>query len=87
MTHRSFSTTALVAAGCIATALVFAAGFANGQTAGQTSGQAAIPHHQHGKPDIMLSTGDGIAEGQDTTHWGENRGSVAAVFLAIDIPK
>ena len=22
-----------------------------------------------------------------TTHWGENRGSVPAVFLAIDIPK
>ena len=43
--------------------------------------------HPAGKSDVTLSTGDGIAEGKDTTHWGENRGSVAAVFLAIDIPK
>ena len=49
--------------------------------------QGAITYHQDGKPDVTLSAGDGIAEGRDTTHWGENRGSVAAVFLAIDIPK
>ena len=49
--------------------------------------QGAITYHQEGKPDITLSQGDGIAEGKDTTHWGENRGTVAAVFLAIDIPK
>ena len=49
--------------------------------------QGAITYHQDGKPDVTLSVGDGIAEGKDTTHWGENRGSVAAVFLAIDIPK
>ena len=49
--------------------------------------QGAITYHQDGKPDVTLSAGDGIAEGKDTTHWGENRGSVAAVFLAIDIPK
>ena len=49
--------------------------------------QGAITYHQEGKPDVTLSVGDGIAEGKDTTHWGENRGSVPAVFLAIDIPK
>lgn len=49
--------------------------------------QGAMTYHQEGKPDVTLSVGDGIAEGKDTTHWGENRGSVPAVFLAIDIPK
>ena len=45
-------------------------------------------HRRHdGKPDVTLSQCDGIAEGRATTHWGENRGSVEAVFLAIDIPK
>ena len=49
--------------------------------------QGAITYHQEGKPDVVLGAGDGIAEGKATTHWGENRGTVAAVFLAVDIPK
>ena len=34
-----------------------------------------------------MSVGDGIAEGKATTHWAENRGTVPAVFIAVDIPK
>ena len=49
--------------------------------------QGSLTYHQEGKPDTVLSVGDGIAEGKATTHWAENRGTVAAVFIAVDIPK
>ena len=49
--------------------------------------QGALTYHQEGKPDTVLSAGDGIAEGKATTHWAENRGTVPAVFIAVDIPK
>ena len=49
--------------------------------------EGAMTYHQEGKPDTVANAGDGIAEGKATTHWAENRGSVPAVWLAVDIPK
>ena len=49
--------------------------------------QGSLTYHQEGKPDVVMNIGEGIAEGKATTHWAENRGTVAAVFIAVDIPK
>ena len=49
--------------------------------------QGSLTYHQEGKPDVVMSMGEGIAEGKATTHWAENRGTVPAVFIAVDIPK
>jgi len=49
--------------------------------------EGSMTYHQEGKPDTVANAGDGIAEGKATTHWGENRGSVPAVWIAVDIPK
>ena len=41
-----------------------------------------------GKPDLVLTNeGDGFAEGKATAHWAENRGSVPAVLILVDIQK
>jgi quercetin dioxygenase-like cupin family protein len=49
--------------------------------------QGEVTYHQEGKPDSVVHVGEGIAEGKATTHWAENRGSVPAVWIAVDIPK
>jgi quercetin dioxygenase-like cupin family protein len=49
--------------------------------------EGAMTYHQEGKPDTVANAGEGIAEGRATTHWAENRGSVPAVWIAVDIPK
>jgi quercetin dioxygenase-like cupin family protein len=49
--------------------------------------QGEVTYHQEGKPDVVVGPGQGFAEGKATTHWAENRGSVAAVWIAVDIPK
>ena len=46
-----------------------------------------VTYHQEGKSDRVVHPGEGIAEGKATTHWAENRGTVAAVWIAVDIPK
>ena len=48
--------------------------------------QGEITYHQEGR-ETVARVGDGIAEGKSTTHWAENRGSVPAVWIAVDIPK
>ena len=49
--------------------------------------EGEVTYHQEGKPESIVRAGDGIAEGKDTTHWAENRGSVPAVWIAVDVPK
>ena len=49
--------------------------------------QGQMTYHQAGKPDTVANPGDGFAEGRATTHWGENTGTVPAVWIAVDIPK
>ena len=49
--------------------------------------QGEVTYHEAGKPPVVMGPGQGIAEGKATTHWAENRGSVAAVWIAVDIPK
>ncbi len=49
--------------------------------------QGEVTYHQDGRPDTVVKAGGGFAEGKDTTHWAENRGSVPAVWIAVDIPK
>jgi len=49
--------------------------------------QGEVTYHEEGKPPVVMGPGQGIAEGKATTHWAENRGSVAAVWIAVDIPK
>jgi quercetin dioxygenase-like cupin family protein len=49
--------------------------------------EGSITYHQEGKPDMVAHAGEGIAEGRATTHWGENRGTVPAVWIVVDIPK
>ena len=48
--------------------------------------QGEVTYHQEGRPDVVVRTGEGFAEGKATTHWAENRGSVPAVWIAVDIP-
>ena len=49
--------------------------------------QGEVTYHQEGKADVQVGPGQGFAEGKATTHWAENRGTVAAVWIAVDIPK
>lgn len=49
--------------------------------------QGQVIYHQEGKPPMVVKAGEGFAEGKATTHWAENRGGVAAVWIAVDIPK
>lgn len=49
--------------------------------------QGVITFHQEGKPPRVVKAGESFAEGKDTTHWAENRTGVAAVWIAVDIPK
>jgi quercetin dioxygenase-like cupin family protein len=49
--------------------------------------EGEVTYHQEGKGTSVVRAGDGIAEGKDTTHWAENRGSIPAVWIAVDIPK
>ena len=49
--------------------------------------QGEVIYHQEGKAPVTVRAGDGFAEGKETTHWAENRGGVAAVWIAVDIPK
>jgi quercetin dioxygenase-like cupin family protein len=49
--------------------------------------EGQVTYHQEGKADVVVGPGQGFAEGKATTHWAENRGSVPAVWIAVDIPK
>ena len=49
--------------------------------------QGEVTYHQAGKPDVVVGPGQGFAEGKATTHWAENRGTVPAIWIAVDIPK
>jgi quercetin dioxygenase-like cupin family protein len=49
--------------------------------------QGEVTYHQEGKADVVVGPGRGFAEGKATTHWAENRGTVPAVWIAVDIPK
>jgi hypothetical protein len=44
-------------------------------------------YHEEGKPDLVANPGDGFAEGRAATRWAENPGKVAAIWIAVDIPK
>ena len=46
-----------------------------------------MTYHQQGRPDTVIRAGQGFAEGRATTHWGENTGTVPAVWIAVDIPR
>jgi len=48
--------------------------------------QGQMTYYQEGKPAVIANPGDGFAEGRTTTHWGENTGTVPAVWVAVDIP-
>jgi quercetin dioxygenase-like cupin family protein len=49
--------------------------------------QGEVTYHQADKPDVVVHPGEGFAEGKATTHWAENRGSLPAIWIAVDIPK
>jgi quercetin dioxygenase-like cupin family protein len=49
--------------------------------------EGQVTYHQEGKADVVVGPGQGFAEGKATTHWAENRGSVPAIWIAVDIPK
>ena len=49
--------------------------------------QGEVTYHQEGKADVVVGPGRGFAEGKATTHWAENRGTVPAMWIAVDIPK
>jgi len=49
--------------------------------------QGEVTYRQEGRPDVVLRPGEGFAEGKATTHWAENRGTLPAVWIAVDIPK
>ena len=49
--------------------------------------QGEVTYHEEGKPPRVVKTGEGLAEGKETTHWAENRAGVAAIWIAVDIPK
>jgi len=49
--------------------------------------QGEVVYHEEGKPPRVVKAGEGFAEGKATTHWAENRQGVAAVWIAVDIPK
>jgi quercetin dioxygenase-like cupin family protein len=49
--------------------------------------QGQVIYHEEGEAPRVVKAGEGIAEGKATTHWAENRTGVAAVWIAVDIPK
>ena len=49
--------------------------------------QGQVIYHEEGKEPRVVKAGEGFAEGKATTHWAENRSGVAAVWIAVDIPK
>src|SRR5262245_3434417 len=49
--------------------------------------QGEVIYHEEGQPPKVVKAGEGIAEGKSTTHWAENRAGVAAIWIAVDIPK
>lgn len=46
-----------------------------------------VPHDASSDALIKLAPVFVFAEGKATTHWAENRGTVPAVWIAVDIPK
>ena len=49
--------------------------------------QGEVTYHEEGQPPKVVKVGEGLAEGKSTTHWAENRAGVAAIWIAVDIPK
>ena len=49
--------------------------------------QGEVTYHEEGQPPKVVKAGEGFAEGKSTTHWAENRKGVAAIWIAVDIPK
>jgi quercetin dioxygenase-like cupin family protein len=49
--------------------------------------QGSVTYHPEGKPEVVVSAGEPYTEGRATNHWAENRGTVPAVWLAVDISK
>lgn len=49
--------------------------------------QGEVTYHEEGAPPRVVKVGEGLAEGRSTTHWAENRAGVAAILIAVDIPK
>lgn len=49
--------------------------------------QGEVTYHEEGQPPKTVKVGEGLAEGKSTTHWAENRAGVAAIWIAVDIPK
>ena len=49
--------------------------------------QGEVTYHEEGQPPRVVKVGEGLAEGKATTHWAENRAGVAAIWIAVDIPK
>jgi len=49
--------------------------------------QGEVTYHEEGQPPKVVKAGEGFAEGKSTTHWAENRAGVAAIWIAVDIPK
>jgi len=49
--------------------------------------QGEVTYHEEGQPPKVVKVGEGLAEGRSTTHWAENRAGVAAIWIAVDIPK
>ena len=49
--------------------------------------QGEVIFHEEGQPPRVVKAGESLAEGKGTTHWAENRQGVAAVWIAVDIPK
>lgn len=49
--------------------------------------QGEVTYHEEGQPPKVVKVGEGLAEGKSTTHWAENTKGVAAIWIAVDIPK
>ena len=49
--------------------------------------QGEVTYHEEGQPPRVVKVGEGLSEGKSTTHWAENRAGVAAIWIAVDIPK
>ena len=49
--------------------------------------QGEVIFHEEGQPPRVVKAGETLAEGKGTTHWAQNRAGVAAVWIAVDIPK
>ena len=49
--------------------------------------EGEVTYWQDGRPDRVLRTGEGMAEGRGPRHWAENTGKVPAVWIGVDIPK